>query len=217
MEERTLPNRKSLRLNGYDYTQHGAYYITICTQERSCLFGEIVNGKMHLNDTGRMVKHVWEEMAKYYEGIVIENKSFIIMPNHIHGVIILENENVGAGPCACPFNKKICPSYTEKKLSNKINCTNNKINHNNNLRATTGGRPYKKMSLSDIVHRFKTLTTRKYIKGYLQKKWPSYHKRLWQRGYHDRIIRNRFEHREIIKYISNNPGNWEQDRENILK
>ena len=55
-------NRRSIRLKGYDYTQTGAYFVTVCTQERGCLFGEIVDGEMGLNDAGRMVQMVWEEV-----------------------------------------------------------------------------------------------------------------------------------------------------------
>ncbi len=77
-------HRRSVRLKGYDYACAGAYFVTICTQDRACLFGEIENGKMLLNDAGRMVQSVWNELPVYYAGI--ETDAFIIMPNHIHGV-----------------------------------------------------------------------------------------------------------------------------------
>ncbi len=88
--------RRSIRLQGYDYTQSGAYFVTICIQNRECLFGNIANSEMRLNDTGKMIQTVWDAIPKYYPGIDID--AYQIMPNHIHGIIII----VGAGPRACP-------------------------------------------------------------------------------------------------------------------
>ena len=92
----TRHRRRSIRLRGYDYTRPGAYFVTICTHNRECLFGKIIDGEMVLNHAGQMVLDVWNEIPKYYPGIVID--AFQIMPNHIHGIIKI----VGAGPCACP-------------------------------------------------------------------------------------------------------------------
>ncbi|GBC84584.1 hypothetical protein HRbin11_01015 [bacterium HR11] len=97
-------HRRSIRLKGYDYTQPGAYFVTIVTQNRVCLFGEVVDGTMRLNDAGRMVQAVWNDLPRYYPGVAID--AFVVMPNHIHGIIIL----VGAGPCACPnIGPRACP------------------------------------------------------------------------------------------------------------
>lgn len=87
-----IHHRRSIRLRGYDYSRAGAYFVTICTQNRECMFGKIVGGKMVLNDAGWMVNIVWDEMQNNYPGV--ETDEFIIMPNHIHGIIVL----VGAGP-----------------------------------------------------------------------------------------------------------------------
>jgi len=95
-------HRRSIRLKGYDYTQPGAYFVTICTQDRACLFGEVVNGEMRRNAAGQMVLEVWNELPRYYRGVDID--AFVVMPNHVHGIIIL----VGAGPCACP-GPRACP------------------------------------------------------------------------------------------------------------
>jgi REP-associated tyrosine transposase len=97
---RSDPNphhRRSIRLKGYDYTQPGAYFVTICAQERVCLFGDIVDGKMLLNDAGRMVQTVWEAMPVHYMGVAID--AFVVIPNHIHGIVVL----VGAAPCGRPL------------------------------------------------------------------------------------------------------------------
>ena len=88
--------RRSLRLLGYEYSQAGAYFVTICTQDHRCLFGEIEDGNMRLNDAGTMIHTVWDQIPSHYPGVDIDE--FVIMPNHIHGVVII----VGAGPRACP-------------------------------------------------------------------------------------------------------------------
>ena len=91
-----IHHRRSIRLQGYDYSQAGMYFITLCTQKRECLFGAIVDGHIQLNDAGRMVQTVWDEIPSHYSGADID--VFIAMPNHIHGIIAI----VGAGPRACP-------------------------------------------------------------------------------------------------------------------
>ena len=90
------PNRRSIRLPGYDYSKDGAYFVTICTKDRKCLFGDIATRKMALNDAGRMVEIVWNELPKYYPRISTD--TFQIMPNHIHGIVII----AGATPRGCP-------------------------------------------------------------------------------------------------------------------
>ncbi len=85
--------RKLRRLRHYDYSQCGAYFITICVEDRECLFGNIIDGEMQLNDAGRMIKALWNELPKCCSGSEIDE--FVIMPNHFHGIIVL-NECVGA-------------------------------------------------------------------------------------------------------------------------
>ena len=68
-------HRRSIRLRGYDYAQCGAYFITICTQDRQCLFGEIKNGEMHLNEIGHMVQNVWNELPENIQGLILMNQS----------------------------------------------------------------------------------------------------------------------------------------------
>src|SRR3990170_4206137 len=94
----TRYHRRSVRLPAYDYAQAGAYFVTVCTQNRECAFGEVVDGKMVLNEPGRMVETVWRELPQHYPGIEVD--TLVVMPNHVHGIIML----VGAGPRACPDN-----------------------------------------------------------------------------------------------------------------
>jgi putative transposase len=80
-------HRRSIRLKGYDYTQAGSYFITICTQDRRCLFGEVVNGRMRLNDAGEIVRDEWFRTAALRPHVRLDDDEFVAMPNHIHGIV----------------------------------------------------------------------------------------------------------------------------------
>ena len=104
-------NRKSIRLKGYDYSGSGAYFATICVQKRKCIFGEIINKEMMLNDIGQIVQTVWDGLPDHYSHVRLDMCS--IMPNHIHGIIILQDDNivgadlnVGAGFKPAPTVKR---------------------------------------------------------------------------------------------------------------
>ncbi len=89
-------HRRSIRLRGYDYTLAGAYYVTIVTQDRAHLFGDVVDGLMQLNDAGRMAQQEWFNLCERFPAIDLD--AFIVMPNHIHGVIVINYPDVvGAG------------------------------------------------------------------------------------------------------------------------
>jgi putative transposase len=80
-------HRRSIRLKGYDYSQAGAYFITLCTQDRACLFGRVVNGEMRLNDAGRMVLAEWNRLPERFPQVVLD--AFVVMPNHVHGILVI--------------------------------------------------------------------------------------------------------------------------------
>ena len=84
--------RRSIRLDGYDYSQEGAYFVTIVTQGRECLLGEIQNSYMSLSRAGEMVSHVWKGLPNRFQNVKVED--FVVMPNHIHGIV--EIQYVGA-------------------------------------------------------------------------------------------------------------------------
>lgn len=82
-----IHHRRSIRLPGYDYAQAGAYFVTICVQERRCLFGEIADGRMAANPAGKMVEQTWCELVNKYATIKLD--AFVVMPNHVHFVVTL--------------------------------------------------------------------------------------------------------------------------------
>jgi REP element-mobilizing transposase RayT len=89
-----IHHRRSIRLKGYDYAQAGGYFITVCTQGRVCFFGDVTGEAMQLNEAGRMVASEWHAQANRFPTVRLD--AFVVMPNHIHGIIWIEND-VGAG------------------------------------------------------------------------------------------------------------------------
>ncbi len=93
--------RRSIRLKGYEYSQPGAYFVTVCVYLRSCLLGEVLEGEMRLNKSGHIVEACWNDSPDHYAHVQLD--AFVIMPNHVHGVIVLTDDggtdrvNVGAG------------------------------------------------------------------------------------------------------------------------
>ena len=83
---------KSIHLENWDYSLNGAYYITIRTKNRECLFGNVVDGEMTLNDIGEIVKQCWFDLPNHYANCKLDE--FVIMPNHIHGIVIIDNDTV---------------------------------------------------------------------------------------------------------------------------
>ena len=99
-------HRRSIRLLGYDYSQAGAYFVTVCAHDRMCLFGEIADGKMRLNEAGRIVQQCWNQIPEHFPHV--ELGEFIVMPNHVHGIVVIaETPNVGARH-AVPLPEKFC-------------------------------------------------------------------------------------------------------------
>ena len=175
--------RHSLRLQGYDYAREGAYFVTVCLRDRACLFGDISDGKMILNDAGRMVQAVLDDIPSHYAGI--DTDAFTIMPNHIHTIIVI----VGATPCGRPDLDK----------------------------GQARGPAPTELSLADVVHRFKTMTTKRYADGVKQMGWPPFHGRFWQRNYYEHIIRDDASLNLIRQYIIENPSRWAEDEENPMR
>ncbi|MBN2126630.1 MAG: hypothetical protein JW821_20185 [Deltaproteobacteria bacterium] len=186
-----LRNRQSIRLKRYDYSWPGGYFVTMCVQDRKCLFGDIRGGEMVLNDAGRMVQKWCGELNNKFPDIQCDE--YIIMPNHFHAII----QNVGA-------DLRVCPDLRV--------CSQNEPNENGAGEHRTGehvGSP-----LHVVVQWFKTMTTNEYIRGVKRFHWMPFHGKLWQRNYYEHVIRNENEWNRIRDYITRNPMRWETDREN---
>lgn len=141
------PKRKNPRLQGYDYSAQNYYFVTICTHEKKCIFGEAEK----LNDLGEVVRQGIRNMPEHFPNVVVDQ--YVVMPNHVHILICLERENI---------------------------------------------------ELGTIIGTWKAYVTRE-----AHKVRPDL--KIWQRNFHDHIIRNERSYQEIWQYIESNPQNWEKD------
>ena len=195
-------HRRSLRLKGYDYSQAGAYYITICVEDRACLFGDVVGDQMHLSEAGRMVLEGWDALPIRFPSVELD--VFGVMPNHIHGIVIFGREGAVARARA---TTRVAPTRDRVGSSER--------NVGAGLVPALSPAASASMSaLGEIVGAFKSLTMVSYIRGVKQSGWPPFRGRLWQRNYHEHIIRNEESLNRIRQYIVDNPMNWALDEEN---
>ena len=107
-------HRRSIRLQGYDYTREGAYYITIVTYQRQHFFGALVNGEMRLNEWGRIARDEWFKTSALRPYVELYEDEFVVMPNHVHGIVWIENDFVGAERRSAPTLMK--PNVSPKSL-----------------------------------------------------------------------------------------------------
>jgi len=191
-------NRRSIRLKGYNYSQAGAYFVTICTNGHECLFGTIVDGNLRLNYPGEMIMRWWRALPDKFSNA--QTDQCIVMPNHFHGIIII----VGVDQCVCP---DVCVSHEPSVCPEHSNETRDKGEHGD--KGEHIGSP-----LPRIIQWFKTMTTNAYIKKVHEQLWQPFNGNLWQRNYYEHVIRTEKELNQIREYIVNNPMQWELDTEN---
>ncbi len=190
-----IHHRQSIRYRGHDYSLPGTYFITTCTHRRESLFGHIVAGQMHLNDAGRMVQSVWDDLEIFYPNISTDE--FIIMPDHIHGII-----HVGA-PLAAPLNP--APLNPSGHTLQNIHRATNIINGNAmQLHSPKTGAASSAPTIGIIVRRFKSCSAIAVNRLLGRAERP-----LWQRNYWERIIRTNVELQATRQYIRNNPKRWQ--------
>ena len=177
-----IHHRRSIRLRGYDYAQNGLYFVTVCTQGRLCLFGDVVDGVMKLNDAGLMIERWYFDLKNKFPDI--QCGEFVCMPNHVHAIVV----NVGADLCVRPDS----PAQTGQT-------------HRSAPTGVVG------TSLSRVVQWFKTMSTNEYIRGVKQHGWQPFTAKLWQRNYYEHIIRDEDSYLKIADYIQTNPQRWPED------
>ena len=171
----------------------GAYFVTICTQNRACLFGNIRDGLMMLNEYGEIARDEWTGLAARFHTVIFD--VFQIMPNHIHGII------------------RIVGATTARGAPNAIMPTNVIANVGATLavaqRAGASPAPTTTITVGDIVGAYKSLAYKRCLD--LCKPKNVMLGRLWQRNYYEHIIRNNEDYDRIAAYIVNNPQKWEED------
>ena len=198
---------RSIRLQGYDYSRPGAYFVTMCTENRECHFGNIEKGKMILNDLGTVVDEYRLITENHFQNIKFD--SFIIMANHFHVIIEIigaDIDFVGAGsPCTNSNDTRSNTNNSNVGNSKTYREHKNVTSGNPNVdNANMRGNPAP--TLGQIVGFFKYGVSKQINQI---RKTPG--DKLWQRNYYEHIIRDKNEHGRILEYIENNPIKWELD------
>jgi putative transposase len=163
-----LPQRKTMRLPGFDYGKGHIYFITLCTHVRARLFGLSTAERIVLFPAGEMVGATWQALPAFIPGLLLDEN--IVMPDHFHAILALIDPQDGRGPSPAP-------------------------------------------TLADVVRRFKGQVLREYRKGVDSGLWKPYNEHLWQRGYHEHVIRDDDDLQAHREYIVNNPRRWQMDLE----
>jgi REP element-mobilizing transposase RayT len=187
-----IHKRQSIRLKGYDYSQSGLYFITICCYQRECFFGNIINSQMILNNFGQLIKEEWLKSAEIRKEIELDD--FVIMPNHFHGIVII--------------NQEINSDF----MKNDVDFQDNNVGANGRspLQQIQSSPPkisMKPKSISSLIAGFKSATTKK-----INVIRNTHQNPVWQRNYYDHIIRNDESLARIREYVQNNPLSWENDQ-----
>lgn len=168
MINKLKPSRKTIRLKDFDYSSAGYYFVTLVSHQRKKIFGEITEGKIGLNQVGVIAEETWESIPLHFPNIKLD--SFIVMPNHFHGIIQIKETGAGS--------------------------------------TSTGST--KNQPLGVVIGSFKSAVTKRvHGLGLLV------HERIWQRNYHEHIIRDELDYHRILDYIEQNPVNWLYDEENM--
>ena len=176
-------HRRSIRLKGYDYTSPGAYFITICTHQRRCLFGNILDKTMKLSGIGLLAQACWQRLPHHCPNVTLDE--FIVMPNHIHGILFLDNGSF----------RDLAPAQGVLEGSKEPQ-----------LNAMSQQTP-KSGSLGAIIRSFKSVTSRRIGQFRDPPDCP-----VWQRNFYEHIIRNEAALHQIRHYIQTNPQFWQDDR-----
>jgi Transposase and inactivated derivatives len=185
-------HRRSIRLKGYDYSSEGAYYVTVVTQGRECLFGKIIDGEMRLDEYGKIVQKWWNEIPIHFPNV--ELGAFIIMPNHVHGIIFITTKR--RGEVVSPYDNP----------NNNIQDAH--IDDTFNLGRET--LPPRKRTLGQIVAYFKYQSTKEMNHIETDKAITKF----WQRNYYEHIIRDEKDLQNKSNYIQANPWLWNDDDDN---
>lgn len=191
-------HRRSIRLQGYDYSQEGLYFITICVKDRACIFGEIENGKMILNEIGKIASEEWLRTESVRSNVVLHE--FVVMPNHFHAIIEI-TKNLGDKNETGAFRS---PSQTIGSIVRgyKI-ATLKKIKDHLGSKGESRFTPYHGEESKGEESKGEE------SKGELR--FAPTAPTIWQRNYYERIIKDEKAYINISNYIINNPKNWNED------
>src|SRR5438093_2097370 len=183
-------HRRSIRLQGYDYSQPGMYFVTVCTEGLELLFGEVEKGEMVVNEYGRVVWEEWHRSAEIRREVRLDE--FMVMPNHLHGIMVI----------TCAEAHRVGATGHHEIIAIEVGAHGRAPLQHRQLHRQP-------RSLGSFVAGFKSATTKRINELRGTPGVP-----LWQRNYHEHVIRSEDELHRIREYIQTNPLRWELDREN---
>jgi len=181
--------RRSIRLKEYDYAQDGWYFVTICTEGHVCLFGDVIDGEVMLNEVGKIAEKCWQAIPTNFPCAGLSLDEFIVMPDHIQGIIIIKESNSERRGVIHHAHDNYVRDRDQSSNQNK----------------PWGLMNNPELTLGKIIRYFKANAT-KMIHDCGNNQFT------WQRNYYERIILNQNVLNNIRQYIINNPLNWEYDR-----
>ena len=193
-----IHHRRSIRLKGYDYSQEGAYFITICCHDRKHFFGKIGNGNMKLNSFGKIAHAEWEQLPERFSNIELDE--FQIMPNHMHGIIVI----VGAPLAGAPNRdiQSIDTGNAQAKRAPVKGAPTTTVAPTTTTTTTTVG---------NIIGAYKSIVANECLALWKSKRPNETMGKLWQRNFFEHIIRDETSLNNIREYIIHNPENWKSD------
>ncbi|MCF6175204.1 MAG: hypothetical protein L3J71_05520 [Victivallaceae bacterium] len=185
---------ETTRLKNWDYSDDGWFFITICSKDRKSIFGEIINGEMYFNNNGNIVKKCWFDLPHHYLNLILG--AFVVMPNHIHGIMIIDNrrfyngDNIDVGNNVETGLKPVSTQSPQQSRSPQ-----------------SFSRPIsKRHGIFEFVRALKTFSSRR-INEINNTSGTS----QWQTRFYDHLIRNKADLQRVENYILNNPSIWEHD------
>ena len=181
-------HRHSIRVQGYDYAQNGAYFVTIVTRHRDFLFGKIVNAEMVLNEYGKIADECWRAIPEHF--LNVESGAYVIMPNHVHGIVVIRaNESLLTMKTVDDRRGAAMLRPYDEQNPHKINV--------------------KPGSLGAIVRSYKSAVSYRINKEHNATS-------IWQRNYYEHIIRDETDLQNKTDYIEANPSLWDEDENNPI-
>lgn len=185
-------HRRSIRLKGYDYSQEGAYFVTVDVFNRERLFGDIVGSSMNLNEYGKIADECWRSIPEHFPNVELDE--YIVMPDHLHGIFFIMGND---------FDRTQSVGVTHDVGATHASPLRNVIPQQNTLPPPRGPKPY---SVGSIVGSFKSAVSKR-----IREIWDEPRSHIWQRNYYEHVIRDENELNRIRQYIVDNPAKWEID------
>jgi putative transposase len=195
-----IQRRRSIRLRERDYSAAGKYFLTICTRNRELIFGTIENKSMILSPIGVIAERYWKNIPRHFPNIRLDK--YCIMPNHIHGILIIDRKHEIEKPLPVGVQYEIPEDHIEP-LPSIVSLQSIKPRFHSFQHIVP-------KSIGSIIRTYKTAVTKRCNEN-------GFDQFIWQRNFYDRIIRDDSELKRIQEYIRNNPTNWEIDEENPKK